>query len=337
MGMVTFKVYDAEFALPDGYAFKRALGRGAYGVVCAATAPSGETVAVKKIENAFARSVEAVRTLREVQLMRQLRHPNLVGLVELLPPPADGVWTDVYVVMPCMETDLGSIIASRQPLSFDHCRFFAFQMLRGLRYMHSAGVIHRDIKPQNLLVNGDCELRICDFNLSRERRPCMTEYVVTRWYRAPELVLGSDQYTAAVDVWAAGCIVAEMVIRKPLLPGKSYVDQLARIVRLLGKPADTACVENEAARAYVEGMQAARPVSLPAVLRQSRLTPLVAASLKFDPDERASAGDLLASELFDEIREGDDPVAEGPVETCSPHLRKWDVRAVMERMAAPDP
>ncbi len=115
------------------------------------------------------------------------------------------------------------------------------QILRGLKYVHTAGVLHRDLKPSNLLLNASCDLKICDFGLARtstESNAFMTEYVVTRWYRAPELLLSCDSYDAGVDVWAVGCILAELLQRKPLFPGRDYIDQLKLIIKTLGTPTD---------------------------------------------------------------------------------------------------
>ena len=107
-------------------------------------------------------------------------------------------------------------------------QYFLYQILRGLKYIHSANVLHRDLKPSNLLLNANCDLKICDFGLARttSETDFMTEYVVTRWYRAPELLLNSSEYTAAIDVWSVGCIFMELMDRKPLFPGRDHVHQL---------------------------------------------------------------------------------------------------------------
>src|ERR1044072_8255853 len=136
-----------------------------------------------------------------------------------------------------MECDLAAIIRSGQPLTDAHFQSFIYQILCGLKYIHSANVLHRDLKPGNLLVNANCELKICDFGLARTKgvdNQLMTEYVVTRWYRAPELLLGSDNYGASIDVWSVGCIFAEILGRKPIFPGTDPLNQLKLIISVLG-------------------------------------------------------------------------------------------------------
>ena len=135
-----------------------------------------------------------------------------------------------------METDLSSIIKSPQPLSDAHVQFFLYQILRGLKYIHSSNVIHRDLKPRNLLVNSNCDLKICDFGLARVdfaelqwKVAAMTDYVATRWYRAPEVILSWKKYTKAIDMWSIGCILAELVGRKPIFPGSDSQHQLQLI------------------------------------------------------------------------------------------------------------
>lgn len=110
-----------------------------------------------------------------------------------------------------------------------------YQLLRGLKYVHSANVLHRDLKPSNLFLNANCDLKLGDFGLARttSETDFMTEYVVTRWYRAPELLLNCSEYTAAIDVWSVGCILAEILTREPLFPGKDYVHQLRLITEVL--------------------------------------------------------------------------------------------------------
>jgi mitogen-activated protein kinase 1/3 len=165
------------------------------------------------------------------------------------------------VIQELMETDMHRVIRT-QDLSDDHAQYFIYQTLRALKALHSADVIHRDLKPSNLLLNANCDLKVCDFGLARSVKTAepsgtetgfMTEYVATRWYRAPEIMLTFKQYTKvshcycsyclcfiklaqAIDVWSVGCILAEMLSGKPLFPGRDYHHQLTLILDVLGTP-----------------------------------------------------------------------------------------------------
>ena len=157
-----------------------------------------------------------LRTLREIRLLRHFHHENIISILDILPPASFEQFTDVYLVQELMETDLHRIIRT-QDLSNDHFQYFVYQILRGLKALHSAGVLHRDLKPSNLLLNANCDMKICDFGLARGFDPdqntvmsgqqeFMTEYVATRWYRAPEIMLSHQNYNTAIDLWSVGCI-----------------------------------------------------------------------------------------------------------------------------------
>lgn len=156
-----------------------------------------------------------------------------------------------------MDTDLCKIIKTNQELSDDHYKFIIYQILRALFFLHSANVIHRDIKPSNILINEDCIIKLCDFGLSRNlesnEQMALTEYVVTRFYRAPEVMLCSHQYSKSIDIWSAGCTFVEMVNRKYLFPGDNYLNQIKLIIEVLGSPEenDMDFITNSNARNYV--------------------------------------------------------------------------------------
>ncbi|CAI9105236.1 OLC1v1004118C1 [Oldenlandia corymbosa var. corymbosa] len=233
------------------------VGCGAYGVVCCATnSETKEPVAIKKIGNAFDNRIDAKRTLREIKLLTHMDHENIIKIKDIIAPPEKDNFNEVYIVYELMDTDLHQIICSSQPLTEDHCQYFMYQLLRGLKYVHSANVLHRDIKPSNLLLNANCDLKICDFGLARttSETDYMTEYVVTRWYRAPELLLNCSDYTAAIDIWSVGCILLEIFKREPIFPGRDYVQQMGLIMELLGSPddSDLEFIRSETARKYVK-------------------------------------------------------------------------------------
>ncbi|RLN20518.1 hypothetical protein BBJ28_00004205 [Nothophytophthora sp. Chile5] len=245
--MHTFMVCGAPFTIPRHYQLIKVCGRGAYGIVIAATnLHTGGNVAIKKVIDCIWHPHQLKQILRECRLVRHMAHENVLSLLDLVPPPSYTDFRDVYMTMDLMEMDLHRIIYSKEVLRDDHIRYFLYQMLSGLHHMHRAGVLHRDLKPSNLLINSDCQLKICDLGLARSKEAedvGMTEYVVTRWYRAPELLLGSA-YGEGVDLWAAGCIFAEMLGRKPLFPGETYVHQLQLIMNVLGVPEEHSFKEN---------------------------------------------------------------------------------------------
>ncbi|XP_033136733.1 AAA-ATPase At2g18193 isoform X3 [Brassica rapa] len=233
-----YSMWQTLFEIDTKYVPIKPIGRGAYGVVCSSiNRETNEKVAIKKIHNVFENRVDALRTLRELKLLRHVRHDNVIALKDVMLPTNKSSFKDVYLVYELMDTDLHQIIKSSQSLSDDHCKYFLFQLLRGLKYLHSANILHRDLKPGNLLVNANCDLKICDFGLARTSQgneQFMTEYVVTRWYRAPELLLCCDNYGTSIDVWSVGCIFAEILGRKPIFPGTECLNQLKLIINVVG-------------------------------------------------------------------------------------------------------
>ncbi|CAH8481968.1 unnamed protein product [Schistosoma turkestanicum] len=226
------------------YVPEKSLGYGAFGVVWLVVDPrTGNQVALKRIPNIFESIVSAKRAYRELKLLFSLKHLNIVSLVDVV-KVSYSAFSEISVLCEYMDTDLQKIIVSAQYLSLEHVKLFVYQILRGLKYLHSAGVIHRDLKPGNLLVNADCLLKICDFGLARSvpsfgiessRNPLTLE-VVTQFYRPPELLLGSNFYTAAVDQWSVGCILGELLCRQILFQSSSSFRQLDMIFNLLGSP-----------------------------------------------------------------------------------------------------
>ena len=229
------KHFEVQFELDARYKLLESIGNGAYGTVCSAIdTRTGLKVAVKKITRTFDVLTTAKRTHRELKILKHFKHDNIISIKNILKPPDDlEKFNDVYVVFDLMETDLHHIIHSKQELTDEHVRYFLYQILRGLKYIHSASVLHRDLKPSNLLVNANCDLKIGDFGMARglrsspsEQKRVMTEYVATRWYRAPELMLSLSEYSEAIDMWSVGCIFAEMIGRRQLFPGANYLNQL---------------------------------------------------------------------------------------------------------------
>ncbi|KAI6177534.1 Mitogen-activated protein kinase [Aphelenchoides bicaudatus] len=289
------------------------IGYGAFGVVWSVTDPrSQKRVALKKMPNVFQNLASCKRVFREIQMLASFRHDNVLGLLDILHPPNQHFFQEIHVLTELMQSDLHKIIVSPQQLTVDHVKVFIYQILRGLKYLHSAKILHRDIKPGNLLVNSNCILKICDFGLARiwdksDTTSNMTHEVVTQYYRAPELLMGARKYTGAIDVWSVGCIFAELLGRRILFQAHGPIEQLNQIVALLGTPTPeamrTAC---EGARNHV--LRNSRHQHDPARLnRQFPLAgqdaiQLLTEMLQFDPDKRISVVDALQSPYLTEGR-----------------------------------
>ncbi|XP_028556756.1 mitogen-activated protein kinase 12 isoform X6 [Dendrobium catenatum] len=307
-------ILDSEFFTEYGeaskYQIQEVIGKGSYGVVGAAIdTHTGKRVAIKKIHDVFDHVSDATRILREIKLLRLLKHPDIVEIKHIMLPPSRREFQDIYVVFELMESDLHQVIKANDDLTPQHYQFFLYQLLRALKYIHAANVFHRDLKPKNILANADCKLKICDFGLARASfndTPSAifwTDYVATRWYRAPELC-GSffSKYTPAIDIWSIGCIFAEMLIGKPLFPGKNVVHQLDLMTDLLGSPsAETISrIRNEKARRYLNNMR--KKLAVPFSQKFPNADPfavrLLERLLAFDPKDRPSAEEALADPYF---------------------------------------
>ncbi|KAJ3261990.1 Mitogen-activated protein kinase [Boothiomyces macroporosus] len=292
-------------SLAQRYELVKELGRGAYGYVCSARCKeTGVEVAIKKVTKIFEKEILAKRALREVKLLKHFNgHENITSLLDI--DVADlNDFNEMYLVIDLMEVDLHQIIRSQQPLTDSHYQYFIYQICKGLKYIHSAQVLHRDLKPGNLLVNADCELKICDFGLARgisdspeQHAGFMTEYVATRWYRAPEIMLSFKSYTKAIDMWSVGCIMAELLGGKPLFKGRDYVDQLNQILAVCGTPDDETLsrIGSERAQTYVRSL--ARSPKVPFSQIFPDVSPdaidLLNRLLTFDPAKRISVEDAL--------------------------------------------
>ncbi|KAH6562098.1 hypothetical protein BASA50_004168 [Batrachochytrium salamandrivorans] len=305
------------------YKLIRELGQGAYGVVCAATdTTTGKDVAIKKVHNVFQKPILAKRALREIKLLTHFAgHENITSILDM--EIADFTsFNEIYITQELMEADMHQIIRSEQPLTDAHYQYFIYQICRGLKYIHSANVLHRDLKPGNLLVNADCELKICDFGLARglmdtQDAGFMTEYVATRWYRAPEIMLAFRNYTKAIDMWSVGCIFAELLGSKPLFKGRDYVDQLNQILSVLGTPDDVTLsrIGSERAQLYIRSLPKMKKV--PWINLYPKATPvavdLLEKLLSFDPALRITVEEALAHPYLEAYHDSEDePIHPSP-------------------------
>ncbi|KAH1009564.1 mitogen-activated protein kinase 1-like [Dendroctonus ponderosae] len=298
------------------------IGEGAYGMVVSANDVLTNTkVAIKKI-SPFEHQTYCQRTLREIKILTRFKHENIIDIRDILRAVNIDQMRDVYIVQCLMETDLYKLLKT-QRLSNDHICYFLYQILRGLKYIHSANVLHRDLKPSNLLLNTTCDLKICDFGLARVADPehdhtgFLTEYVATRWYRAPEIMLNSKGYTKSIDIWSVGCILAEMLANRPIFPGKHYLDQLNHILGVLGSPSqeDLNCIINEKARSYLQSLPYKPKVPWAKLYPHAdpRALDLLDKMLTFNPHRRIGVEGALAHPYLEQYYEpSDEPVAEQP-------------------------
>eukprot|EP00634_Sargassococcus_sp_CCMP2135_P002968 CAMPEP_0198666194 /NCGR_PEP_ID=MMETSP1467-20131203/63673_1 /TAXON_ID=1462469 /ORGANISM="unid. sp., Strain CCMP2135" /LENGTH=537 /DNA_ID=CAMNT_0044402833 /DNA_START=370 /DNA_END=1984 /DNA_ORIENTATION=+ len=319
-----YNVMGVRFDVDVRYNVLDVVGQGAYGVVCAAhDEERDESVAIKKIFNPFEHTTCAKRTLREIRLLRLLQHENIIKLRTLLPPVRADGFKDLYIILDLMETDLASVIKSPQPLSDDHIQFFLYQVLRGVKFLHTStpAITHRDLKPRNLLVNSNCDLKICDFGLARidyehdvsihSKAKAMTDYVATRWYRAPEIMLGAPDYTKAIDMWAVGCILAELLGRKPLWPGSDSKHQLGLICQCIGKPNQTTIdrIQHPEIRAFVDSIpQHALTIAFADLYPDGnpKACAMLQRLLVFDPEFRVDVEHALCDPYLDQLHFPDD-------------------------------
>uniref|UniRef100_A0A4W4H7W9 mitogen-activated protein kinase n=1 Tax=Electrophorus electricus TaxID=8005 RepID=A0A4W4H7W9_ELEEL len=255
---------------------------------------TNEKVAIKKLHRPFQSDIFAKRAYRELRLLKHMKHDNVIGLLDVFTPAHRlETFQDFYLVMPYMYTDLSKV---RGVLTEDRVQFLVYQMLCGLK----------DLKPGNLAVNQDCELKILDFGLARHAEAEMTGYVVTRWYRAPEVILNWMHYTKTVDIWSVGCIMGEMFNGKTLFKGKDYMDQLTQIMKVTGTPGPEFIEKLES--------QEVRQVVYSIVFPPFTYTKLIFTSavdllekmLVLDADARVTADGALAHSYFDGLRDPED-------------------------------
>ncbi|OII71766.1 mitogen-activated protein kinase [Cryptosporidium ubiquitum] len=261
------------------YELVKKLGKGAYGIVWKSIdRRTGEVVAVKKIFDAFQNSTDAQRTFREIMILTELSgHENIVNLLNVMRADND---RDVYLVFDYMETDLHAVIRANilEPV---HKQYVVYQLIKVIKYLHSGGLLHRDMKPSNILLNAECHVKVADFGLSRsfintrritnnipssnndkmensdDGQPILTDYVATRWYRAPEILLGSTKYTKGIDMWSLGCILGEILCGKPIFPGSSTMNQLERIISVIDFPSseDVESIQSPFALTMIESLK----------------------------------------------------------------------------------
>lgn len=326
------------------YEILQKLGKGAYGIVWKAIdKKTREVVALKKIFDAFQNATDAQRTFREIMFLQELNgHENIIRLLNVIRAEND---RDIYLVFDFMETDLHAVIRANI-LEEIHKQYIMYQVLKALKFMHSGQIIHRDLKPSNLLLNSECHVKVADFGLARSvaaqeegKNPVLTDYVATRWYRAPEILLGSTKYSKAVDMWSLGCILGEMLAGRPIFPGTSTLNQLDRIMELTGRPSqeDIESIQSSLAATMLESLPPSRTKSFHDFFPSAGddALDLVRNLLQFNPNKRYTIEQTLRHPYVAQFHNPED-------EPCCPYTiripiddnHKYSIREYRERLYA---
>jgi mitogen-activated protein kinase 1/3 len=362
------KLHHIANGAMNNYEVKQVIGSGSYGSVYEAWDHSkSRPVAIKKVKRMFHDLIDCKRILREISILSELRHKYVVQLYEVAIAGDVDTFDELCMVMEICDSDLKKLCRTDVTLTPLHINTLLYNLLSGLKYIHLAGIYHRDLKPANCLVNQDCSVKICDFGLSRvigredvaqldpdpltgqrgqpsPAKRSLTGHVVTRWYRAPELILLQENYTEAIDVWSVGCIYAELLgmlegcrveDRKPLFPGTSCFplsparkdahkdrysmdgkhDQLNMIFDIIGTPgqAEIKQLEREDARKYVECFKKRTGKGFGSLFPRAEAASLdmLQRMLRFAPEDRVTVAGALDHSLFNSIR---------PAKTRDPEL-----------------
>eukprot|EP01119_Soliformovum_irregulare_P020919 TRINITY_DN6848_c0_g1_i1.p1 TRINITY_DN6848_c0_g1~~TRINITY_DN6848_c0_g1_i1.p1 ORF type:complete len:299 (+),score=42.03 TRINITY_DN6848_c0_g1_i1:1074-1970(+) len=288
----------------DQYQKKEKLGEGCYGkVYLALDKATMEHVAMKKMNLDAEDEGIPSTTIREISLLKELSdHANIVKLRDVL-----YVQTKLYLIFEHLECDLKQYMDRGGSMDPNLIKSYLQQLLRGISFCHNHRILHRDLKPQNLLISRDGKLKLADFGLSRAFSVPVRHYtheVITLWYRCPEILLGQNRYSTPVDIWSIGCIFAEMVARHPIFPGDSEIDQLFRIFRTLGTPNETVWPGVSSLPNFQTTYPQHAPQSWSQIL--PKLEPegidLLTRMMQYEPSRRISAKQALAHPYFDGLQ-----------------------------------
>ena len=301
-----------EEALKNGkYTALSILGKGTFGVVYRAKEEkSDDFIAIKRVFQ------DKKYKNRELDILKELNHPNIISLKHFFYTKVENGQNgpEIYLncVMDYFPQTLARILStnfqSRKQLEPFIAKLYAYQMLSSLKYLHSKNIAHRDIKPQNILVNPkNNKIKLCDFGSAKkiEQGQKSIAYICSRFYRAPELIFGATDYTCQIDVWSMGCVITELVLGRPIFPGATTSDQLVEIIRILGTPTkDDICSMNPHFKDHI--FPDIKPVPFEKILK-NRIIPeyfldLISKLLVYNPTKRLTAEKALEHPYFDEIR-----------------------------------
>ncbi|KYQ89684.1 protein serine/threonine kinase [Tieghemostelium lacteum] len=285
----------------DKYSKIEKLGEGTYGIVYKAkNRETGEIVALKRIRLDSEDEGVPCTAIREISLLKELKHPNIVRLYDVIHTERK-----LTLVFEYLDQDLKKYLDEcGGEISKTTIKSFMYQLLRGVAFCHDHRVLHRDLKPQNLLINRKGELKLADFGLARAFGIPVRTYsheVVTLWYRAPDVLLGSRKYSTPIDIWSAGCIFAEMASGRPLFPGSGTSDQLFRIFKILGTPTEESWPSITELPEYKPDFPVHPPHSLSSIVHglDERGLNLLSKMLQYDPNQRITAQAALKHPYFE--------------------------------------
>lgn len=292
------------------------IGEGTYGIVYKAKdKKTGELLALKKIRLEAEDEGIPSTAIREISLLKQLQHPNIVRLYDVVHTEKK-----LTLVFEFLDQDLKRFMdaCGDQGLEMFTVKSFLYQLLQGISYCHQHRVLHRDLKPQNLLINMEGELKLADFGLARAFGIPVRNYtheVVTLWYRAPDVLMGSRKYSTQVDVWSVGCIFAEMVNGRPLFPGSSESDQLVKIFKSLGTPTPKSWPQMVDLPEYKANFPVYPAQPFKKIVR--KLDPLgldlLTRMLQYDPNKRLSAEQAMKHAWFADLKQQSAAISKGLV------------------------
>lgn len=290
----------------DNFQKVEKIGEGTYGVVYKARNKlTGEAVALKKIRLDTETEGVPSTAIREISLLRELNHPNIVRLLTIIHSEKK-----LYLVFELLDQDLKKFMDNATPsgIPLPLVKSYLYQLLQGIAFCHSHRILHRDLKPQNLLINAEGAIKLADFGLARAfgvPQRTYTHEVVTLWYRAPEILLGCKHYSTSVDVWSIGCIFAEMLTRRALFPGDSEIDQLFRIFRTLGTPDEVVWPGVSHLPDYKSTFPRWANQELTKVVPTLNFEGrgLLALMLQYDPNQRVTANMALSHCFFQNVKQ----------------------------------
>jgi len=292
--------------MTSNYELLEKIGEGAYGIVYKGQDSNGEIYALKTIRLEAEDEGMPSTTIREIALLKELQHPNIVSLCDVIHTEKK-----LTLVFEYLDQDLKKLLDVQCDSGLDAAttKSFLYQILQGVAFCHQTRVLHRDLKPQNLLINREGVLKIADFGLARAFGIPVRSYtheVVTLWYRAPDVLLGSRKYSTPVDIWSCGCIFAEMVTGRPLFPGASEQEQLTKIIKVLGTPTEEQWPSIFEMPNYKDDFPRyePRPWSTITPGLDSAGVDLVELMLVYDPVKRISAKAACDHEYFRDIDHG---------------------------------